>query len=470
MSEAPKPKREKIPRQAMPQQPAEERRKNFREVPLGYTAETAILESRRCLFCKKPLCVEGCPVEIKIPDFIKLISEGKHGEAAKKIKETNGLPAICGRVCPQEEQCEIKCILAKKGEPVAIGRLERFAADYERDHNLVTVPPRAPSTGKKIAVVGSGPAGLTVAADLAQMGHSVTMFEALHKAGGVLVYGIPEFRLPKAIVQSEVDYVKSLGVELELNSIIGRLHTVDELLAQGFDAVFIGTGAGLPYFMGIPGENYNGVYSANEFLTRSNLMKAYDFPLHDTPIQEMGRVAVLGGGNVAMDAARTAVRLGAREVNIIYRRSEKEMPARIEEVERAKEEGVIFNLLMNPVRIIGDDKKWVQAMEIIKMELGEPDDSGRRRPVPQKGSEFIMETNTVVVAIGNGANPLVPRTTPDIQTNKWGNILADEKLQTTKPGVFAGGDIVLGAATVILAMGQGRQAARAIHEYVMAKK
>ncbi|MFH1759603.1 MAG: NADPH-dependent glutamate synthase [bacterium] len=465
-----KPKKPKIPRQAMPEQPAKERVKNFKEVPYGYTPELAVKEAGRCIQCKKPKCIEGCPVEIQIPQFIKLIEEGKFGEAAKKIKETNGLPAICGRVCPQEEQCEIKCILGKKQEPVAIGRLERFAADYERDNNLVSVPETAPSTGKRIAVVGSGPAGLTVAADLAMLGHKVKIFEALNKAGGVLVYGIPEFRLPKAIVQSEVDYVKSLGVELELNEVVGKLDTVDELLAQGYDAVFIGSGAGLPYFMGIPGENLNGVYSANEYLTRNNLMKAYLFPEYDTPIQPMKKVAVLGGGNVAMDSARTALRLGAQEVNIVYRRSEVEMPARNEEIEHAKEEGVGFNLLMNPVRILGDEQNKVKAMEIIKMELGEPDASGRRRPVPIKGSEFIMEVDTVVVAIGNGANPLIPNTTPDIKTNKWGNIIADEKtLMTTKPGVFAGGDIVLGAATVILAMGQGRIAARAMHEYVMNK-
>ncbi len=465
-----KPKKPKIPRQSMPQQDAVSRRSNFNEVPLGYSPETAILEASRCIMCKKPKCVEGCPVEIDIPAFIQLIKDGKFVEAARKIKEENALPAICGRVCPQEEQCEIKCVIGIKQEPVAIGRLERFAADYEREQGVVEVPQIAPLTGKKVAVVGSGPAGLTVAGELRLRGHDVTIFEALHKPGGVLMYGIPEFRLPKAIVEAEVDYVKSLGVELICNAVIGRYATVDDLLKE-YDAVFLGTGAGLPYFMRLPGENLNGVYSANEYLTRSNLMKAYKFPEYDTPIAVSKKVAVLGGGNVAMDAARTAVRLGAEKVYIVYRRSRKEMPARIEEIERAEEEGIDFRLLTNPVEFLGDENGWVKGMKLIKMELGEPDDSGRRRPVPIPGSEYEMEVDTVVVAIGNGANPLVPNTTPGLETNKWGNIIADEETgETSKKGVYAGGDIVIGAATVILAMGAGKKAARAIHKYIMGIK
>jgi glutamate synthase (NADPH/NADH) small chain len=461
--------REKIPRQAMPEQEPEVRSHNFDEVPYGYTPELAQLEASRCIMCKKPKCVEGCPVEIDIPGFIALIKDGQFDAAARKIKETNALPAICGRVCPQEEQCEQVCVLGIKDEPVAIGRLERFAADWERNQGTVEIPDIPPPTGKRVAIVGSGPAGLVVAGDLALMGHKVTIFEALHKAGGVLVYGIPEFRLPKAIVQSEVDYVKSLGVDLFCDVVIGRAITVDELLEEeGFDAVFLGTGAGLPYFMNIPGENLNGVYSANEYLTRSNLMKAYDFPKSDTPMIESKRVAVLGGGNVAMDSARTALRLGAEEVNIVYRRSRKEMPARIEEIHHAEEEGVVFNLLTNPTRFIGDEEGWVTGMELLKMELGEPDASGRRRPVPIEGSEYIMNVDTVVVAIGNGANPLVPQTTEGLDTNKWGNILAHPVTgMTSKPRVWAGGDIVIGAATVILAMGAGKGAARSIHDYIM---
>lgn len=460
-------KRPKIPRQPMPQQDPDVRRRNFDEVPLGYTAEAAMLEASRCIMCKKPKCVDGCPVEIDIPAFIALIQDGKFTEASRKIKEENALPAICGRVCPQEEQCEIVCVLSIKQKPVAIGRLERFAADYERDSDMVEVPHIPPLTGKKIAVVGSGPAGLTVAGELALKGHKVTIYEALHKPGGVLMYGIPEFRLPKAIVQAEVDYVKSLGVELELNAVIGRCKTVDELKEE-YDAVFLGTGAGLPYFMRIPGENLNGVYSANEYLTRSNLMKAYLFPEYDTPIARSKKVVVLGGGNVAMDSARTALRLGAEEVVIVYRRSRKEMPARIEEIQRAEEEGIKFHLLTNPTKMLGDEEGWVRGMECIRMELGEPDSSGRRRPIPIEGSEFEMEVDTVVVAIGNGANPLVPKTTPGLKTNKWGNIIADDETGlTSKEGVYAGGDIVIGAATVILAMGAGKQASRAIHKYIM---
>jgi len=462
-----KPKKPKIPRQAMPQQDAVTRRSNFNEVPLGYTPELAVTEASRCIMCKKPKCIEGCPVEIDIPAFIQLIKVRQFEAAARKIKEQNALPAICGRVCPQEEQCEIKCVIGIKQQPVAIGRLERFAADYERELGDIILPEIPLATGKKIAVVGSGPAGLTVAGELRLRGHQVTIFEALHKPGGVLIYGIPEFRLPKAIVMAEVDYVQKLGVKLVCNAVIGRYATVDDLL-QEYDAVFLGTGAGLPYFMKIPGENLNGVYSANEYLTRSNLMKAYRFPEYDTPIAKSNKVAVLGGGNVAMDSARTAVRLGAEKVYIVYRRSRKEMPARIEEIERAEEEGVEFHLLENPVQILGSQDGWVRAMINIRNELGEPDASGRRRPVPIPGSEYEMEVDTVVVAIGNGANPLLPAATPGLETNKWGNIIADPVTgATSKPGVYAGGDIVIGAATVILAMGAGKQAARAMHKFVM---
>jgi glutamate synthase (NADPH/NADH) small chain len=451
----------------MPEQDPEVRSKNFNEVPFGYTPELAQTEASRCIFCKKPKCIDGCPVNIDIPAFIKLIKDGDFDGAAKKLKEENALPAICGRVCPQEEQCEIVCVLGIKEEPVAIGRLERFAADFERDNSLVTIPEIAPPTGKKVAIVGCGPAGLTVAGDLAKLGHDVTIFEALHQPGGVLMYGIPEFRLPKAIVSAEVDYVEKLGVKIVYNAVIGRYMTVDELSGQ-YDSIFLGTGAGLPYFMNIPGENFNGVYSANEYLTRSNLMRAYRFPEYDTPIVKSKKVAVLGGGNVAMDSARTAMRLGADEVTIVYRRSRKEMPARIEEVHHAEEEGIIMKLLTNPTEILGDEEGWVKGMRCIKMELGEPDASGRRRPVPIEDSEFEIEVDTVVVSIGNGANPLLPQTTPGLETNKWGNIIADERTcATSKPGVYAGGDIVIGAATVILAMGAGKIAAAAMHRYMM---
>ncbi|MEE9603440.1 MAG: NADPH-dependent glutamate synthase [Thermoguttaceae bacterium] len=459
--------RMKIPRQKMPEQKPEDRARNFEEVPCGYPDETAVLEAQRCLQCKKPKCIKGCPVEVDIPGFIKLVAEGEHWDAITKIKETNSLPAVCGRVCPQEDQCEIYCIVGKKGDPVAIGRLERFAADFERKSGKVAKPELAPPTGKKVAVVGSGPAGLTVGGDLARMGHSVTIFEALHKAGGVLVYGIPEFRLPKAIVQAEVDFLADMGIEIELNTVVGKADTLDELLQNGFEAIFVGTGAGAPLFMNLPGENLSGVYSANEYLTRSNLMKAYLFPEYDTPIARSEVVAVIGGGNVAMDSARTALRLGAKEVNIIYRRSKEEMPARAEEAHHAEEEGIKFNLLTNPIRYIGDEQSKVVAVECLKMELGEPDDSGRRRPIPIKGSEFKKDVDTVIVAIGNGPNPLVPDTTPDLQTSKWGNIEADLKTcKTSKRGVFAGGDIVRGAATVILAMGDGKVAARSIDAYL----
>ncbi|MDI3534768.1 MAG: glutamate synthase small chain [Thermosediminibacterales bacterium] len=453
----------------MPRQAPEIRRKNFKEVALGYSVEDAVKEAQRCLQCKNPQCVKGCPVGVKIPEFIKLIAEKDFYGAARKIKETNSLPAICGRVCPQEEQCEKYCILAKKGEPVAIGRLERFAADWEREKGIEK-PEKPQKLGKKVAVIGSGPAGLTAAGDLAKLGYDVTVFEAFHEAGGVLVYGIPEFRLPKAIVKQEVEYIKSLGVDLKTNHVIGKVLTIDELFEMGYEAVFIGSGAGLPKFMGIPGENLNGVYSANEFLTRTNLMKAYNFPETDTPIKVGRKVAVVGGGNVAMDSARCAIRLGAEEVYIVYRRSEEEMPARLEEVENAKEEGIIFKLLTNPVKILGNDEGWVKGIECIKMELGEPDESGRRRPVPIKGSEYVIDVDTVIIAIGTSPNPLIPRTTPGLNTQKWGGIVADEETgKTSKEGVYAGGDIVTGAATVILAMGAGKKAAAAIHEYLQKK-
>ncbi len=459
--------KEKIPRQSMPEQAPEDRAKNFEEVPYGYSEQTAMLEATRCLECKKPRCVEGCPVNINIPAFIALVKQGKFIEAAWKIKEQNALPAVCGRVCPQEEQCEKLCVLGVKGEPVAIGRLERFVADFERNSGQVKIPQIPPKTGKRVAIVGAGPAGLTVAGDLIKRGHDVTVFEALQEAGGVLTYGIPEFRLPKVIVQAEVNYLKRLGVEFVMDYVVGRNSTIRELLnGEGYDAVFVGSGAGLPSFMRIPGENLVGVYSANEYLTRSNLMKAYLFPRYDTPPIKRHRVAVVGGGNVAMDSARTALRLGG-DVTIVYRRAREQMPARVEEVHHAEQEGVKFKLLNNPIRIIGDERHRVVAMECIRMELGEPDESGRRRPVPVKGSEFIMELDTVIIAIGNQPNPLIPQTMPELQTTKWGTIVVDEKtMATSVPGVFAGGDIVSGAATVILAMGQGRIAAASIDKYL----
>ncbi len=461
---------EKVERQAMPCQDPAERARNFSEVALGYDEETALLEASRCLQCKKPLCRQGCPVEVLIPDFINLVKERDFMGAAQKLKEKNNLPAVCGRVCPQENQCESKCILGKKGESVAIGRLERFVADYELAHGSVT-PETGVPTGKKAAIIGGGPAGLTCAADLAKLGHSVTVFEALHVAGGVLMYGIPEFRLPKNVVQTEIQNLKKLGVEIKTNMVVGKATSVEELMEKdGFDAVFIGTGAGLPYFMNIPGENLLGVYSANEFLTRSNLMKAYQFPEADTPTKVGKRVAVLGAGNVAMDASRTALRLGAEESIIVYRRSRDEMPARHEELEHAEEEGVNFQLLTNPIEIIGDENGVVKGMKCLRYELGEPDASGRRSPVAIPGSEFVLDVDTVVVAIGQGPNPLVTKTTPGLELNRKGNIVADpETFATSKPGVFAGGDIVTGAATVILAMGAGKTAAKAIDEYLKNK-
>ncbi|OGR07813.1 MAG: glutamate synthase (NADPH), homotetrameric [Deltaproteobacteria bacterium RIFOXYD12_FULL_50_9] len=460
----------KIPRQQMPEQDPQRRRHNFEEVPYGYTEELALLEARRCLKCKKPGCVQGCPVNIDIPGFIKLIEEGKFIEAAWKLKEQNTLPAVTGRVCPQEVQCESKCILGKKGEPCAIGRLERFAADYAIKKGAINVPRLPPATGKKIAIIGSGPSGLTVAGDLAKLGHSVTIFEAFHVTGGVLMYGIPEFRLPKHIVQFEINYLRKLGVEILTDYVVGKAKTVDELLCGGYDAAFVGTGAGLPIFLGIPGENLIGCYSANEYLTRNNLMKAYLFPEFATAPIRSKCVVTVGGGNVAMDSARTAQRLGARSI-IVYRRSRDEMPARAEEIHHAEQEGVELMLLTNPLRVIGDKNGRVVGLECIKMKLGEPDASGRRKPVPLPGSEFVVECDTVVPSLGNRSNPLIPMTTPDIKTSRWGTLICDpDTLETSKKGVFAGGDIVTGAATVISAMGQGKIAARSIHEYVTTGK
>ncbi|MGD9153489.1 MAG: NADPH-dependent glutamate synthase [Gammaproteobacteria bacterium] len=449
----------------MREQEPKVRAKNFEEVPLGYSEEEAVKEAKRCLQCKKPFCVDGCPVHVKIPEFIKLIADGDFAAAARKLKETNALPAVCGRVCPQETQCEIKCVLSKKGEPIAIGNLERFAADWERNNAEIKIPELKPKNGKKIGVVGSGPAGLTLAGELAKEGFEVTVFEALHEAGGVLVYGIPEFRLPKEIVKKEINYLEKLGVKIVKDFVVGRTATIDELMKEeGFDAIFIGSGAGLPSFMKLPGENAIGVYSANEYLTRSNLMKAY---LEDstTPIMRSKRVVTVGGGNVAMDSARTALRLGADHSIIVYRRSEAEMPARDAEIHHAKEEGIEFHLLCNPTEILTDDKGFVKGIKCIKMQLGEPDESGRRRPVPIEGSEFVIDCDVVINAIGNKPNPLIPHTTPDIETTKWGTIVANEEDgRTSKKNVYAGGDIVTGAATVILAMGAGKIAARSIME------
>ncbi len=452
----------------MPEQDPKKRIHNFNEVPKGYTTEMAIEEAKRCLQCKNRPCTEGCPVEIDIPEFIKEIANGNFDKAAEIIKSKSSLPAVCGRVCPYENQCEGKCTLLKIGEPVGIGRLERFIADYERNKGLKP-PKKSKSTGKKVAVVGAGPAGLTCAGDLARMGHSVTVYEALHAPGGVLMYGIPEFRLPKAIVHAEVDNIKKLDVEINYDVVVGKTITMEEIL-EDFDAVFIGTGAGLPRWLNIPGENLDGVYSANEFLTRVNMMKAYDFPHHCTPCKVGGIAATFGAGNVAMDCARTSLRMGAKKSYIIYRRSEKEMPARNEEIEHAKEEGVIFELLTNPVEFIGDEKGKIKAVKCIRMKLGEPDESGRRRPIPIKDSEFTIKIDTALVAIGQSPNPLIPQSFKKLEIERWGNIKTDEDGQTSVPGVFAGGDIATGAATVILAMGAGKRAARSIDKYLKAKK
>ena len=457
-------------RRDMPKQSPEMRSHNFNEVALGYTKELALAEASRCLQCKKPRCVTGCPVEIDIPGFIACVVKGDFAAGIKKLKEKNCLPAVSGRVCPQESQCESQCILRNKGGEIAIGRIERFLADWEAAEGIVDIPARANLTGKKVAIVGSGPAGVTVAGDLILLGHEVTIFEALHKAGGVLTYGIPEFRLPKAVVAREVDYVRKLGVKVITDYVVGKTRSIDELL-QEFDAVFVGTGAGLPWFMDIPGENLNGVYSANEYLTRMNLMQGYRFPNSATPIKRHKKVAVVGGGNVAMDSARTALRMGADEVRIIYRRSHAELPARLEESENAEEEGVIFNMLTLPVKYIGDENGWLREIECIKMELGEPDASGRRRPVEIPNSNFRMEMDAVVCAIGNSPNPLVPSTTPGLETTRHGTLVANQETgKTTRDRVWAGGDIVTGAATVILAMGAGRKAARAIHEFLTTGK
>jgi glutamate synthase (NADPH/NADH) small chain len=465
MADAETKKPERAKRTAMPERPAEVRRRDFSEVPLGYTPEQAQAEAKRCLICKKPQCVTGCPVGIDIPGFVKLVAEGKFEDAADRILLANALPAICGRVCPQETQCEVKCVLGKKGDPLAVGNLERFVADWKRERGTCPVPPPPEANGRKVAIVGSGPAGLTCAGELVNRGYAVTIFEAFHKTGGVLVYGIPEFRLPKAIVQDEVGRLASRGVKIEVNAVVGKLDTIDDLLAE-YDAVFVGVGAGAPMFLKVPGEDLLGVYSANEYLTRANLMRAYDREHADTPILNSKLVAVIGGGNVAMDSARTALRLGADAVYIVYRRSRTELPARAAEVHHAEEEGIIFNLLTNPTRIIGDEKGWVTGIECQRQELGEPDASGRRRPVPIKGSEFVIPVDTVIVAIGNQPNPIVPQTTPGMQTNKWGLIVADEETgRTSKQRVWAGGDIVTGAATVISAMGAGQAAAKDIDAY-----
>lgn len=458
----------KIPRQDMPEQDMRLRVANHGEVPYGYTTELAQLEAGRCLQCKEPKCVKGCPVNVDIPGFISLIRDERIDDAAKKIKETNMLPAVCGRVCPQESQCEALCILGLRDKPVAIGNLEKFVADYERKMDLVKVPVIKTRLKKKVAVVGSGPAGLTAAADLIQRGYSVTIYEALHEAGGVLVYGIPEFRLPKSIVNFEIDYLKQMGVKIELNCVIGNTITMDELL-EHFDAVFIGVGAGLPVFMNIPGETLGNVFSANEYLTRMNLMKAYKFPEYDTPKPKGNKVVVLGGGNVAMDAARTAIRTGSTEVTVVYRRSRQELPARHEEVRHAEEEGVRFMLLTAPVKYVGNDQGILKGLECMRMQLGEPDSSGRRRPVPIEGSNFVISCDVAVVAIGNSSNPILFQTATDIKRNKWGNVEVNpETNQTSKEHVYAGGDIVTGAATVIQAMGAGRIAANAIHKKLSA--
>jgi glutamate synthase (NADPH/NADH) small chain len=453
----------------MPKQKPKERVKNFNEVALGYSEEQALEEANRCLQCVKPQCVGGCPVEVPIPEFIKCLRERKYAEGIAIIKTKNALPAVCGRVCPQEEQCQVNCVVGRIGEPVSIGRLERYMADWEREHGF-QLPEKAKPTGKKVAVVGAGPAGLTAAADLVKLGHDVVMFEALHLPGGVLVYGIPEFRLPKVIVRNEVAYIEKLGVDLRVGNMVGRTHTIPELMKSGFDAVFIGSGAGLPQFMNVPGENLGGVYSANEFLIRVNLMKSFRFPEYDTPLRLGKHVVVIGGGNVAMDCARSSMRLGA-DVCLLYRRSREELPARQEEIENAEQEGLVCRFLAAPLRLIGDEKGWVKAMDCQAMELGPPDASGRRRPIPIKGSEFTMETDTVIIAIGQTPNPIIQRTTEGLVVDpKHGTIIVGEDGKTSLDGVYAGGDVATGAATVISAMGMGKKAAKAIHEYLMNKK
>ena len=459
----------KIPRQPMPEQDPRKRVSNFDEVALGFTPELAQFEAERCLNCPKPLCVEGCPVNIQIPMFIQLIKSGKFKEAALKIKEDNFLPAICGRVCPQESQCEARCVVGIKGKPVAIGRLERFVADWEYDHGAEAPEPPL-SNGHKIAIIGSGPAGISCSVDLAKMGYNVTIFEALHKPGGVLTYGIPPFRLPRTVLNRELEVVKKLGVKIEIDSVVGYLYTIDDLFDDGYDAIFVATGAGAPRFMGIEGENLLGVYSASEFLTRVNLMHAHEFPKYDTPINLGKRVMVVGGGNVAMDAARTSLRIGAENVIVAYRRSRDEMPARVEEIGHAEEEGVEFNFLVNPVKFIGNEEGFLKKVELIKMKLGEPDESGRRRPIPIEGSNFQIDIEVAIIAIGQSAQTIIGQTTPGLDLNRRGYIITDEKTgKTTREGVFAGGDIVTGAATVISAMGAGRSAAKAINEYVKTK-
>lgn len=463
---SPAPKKMNLQRVEMSKQPPEIRRQNFDEVAFGYTPEEAMAEANRCLDCKKPGCVGKCPVEIDIPSFIRSINAGNFTEGIRVIRQKNCLPAVTGRVCPQEEQCEGGCVYAKKGGSIAIGRLERFLADWEASQNgTAASSPRPQSTGRKVAVIGGGPAGLTVAGDLIQLGHQVTVYEALHKVGGVLVYGIPEFRLPKRIVRREVDNLKALGVEMVVSYVVGKTRTVDSLLEE-YDAIFVGSGAGLPWFMDIEGNNLNGVYSANEYLTRMNLMKGYTFPSVQTPIKQHHRVAVIGGGNVAMDCARTALRLGG-EAHIVYRRSRQELPARLEEVENAEEEGVLFDFLTLPTACIGDERAWVTGLACQKMELGEPDASGRRSPVPIPASDFVMPVDAIIYAIGNSPNPLIPSTTPNLTIGRKGNIEAEEATgKTSKARVWAGGDVVTGAATVILAMGAGRKAARDIHAYL----
>jgi glutamate synthase (NADPH/NADH) small chain len=466
-----KPKKKLVmERTDMPKQSPHIRRRNFNEVAHGYTRELAVQEALRCLQCKKPFCVDGCPVEINIPGFIRCIANEEFTGAIRVLKEKNCLPAVCGRVCPQEEQCEARCVVGKKGEPVAIGRLERFAAEWEASREKVELPELDPPTGKKVAIVGSGPAGITVAGDLVMQGHDITMYEALHEAGGVLTYGIPEFRLPKRVVRREVEYLRKLGVKLITNFVVGKTRPLQQLLEE-FDAVFVGTGAGLPWFMNVPGENLNGVYSANEYLTRMNLMGGFRYPKSSTPIKSHRNVATVGGGNVAMDCARTAARLGAENSYIVYRRSRTELPAREEEVENAEEEGVAFHFLTLPVKLIGDENGWLKELECLRMELGEPDKSGRRRPVPVEGSEFRLPMDACIVAIGNSPNPIIPATTPELETERWGNIKADQATgKTSMERVWAGGDIVTGAATVILAMGAGRLAARSMHKFLMGEE